>query len=303
MPFFPPLILEKCLDLAKLITENKTGRANLKINLGNSRFDFIYENASSSKAPSGISNKARKPKKKSPSDRRRDVLRRQKFLEKKRSSCPQNTSPSTASSAPSSANVSAEPAIKEYSLNAEASIDTESLEEIIETETSYPVNDDTRIMDADVPSPISPISSPSSISNVDPPKPIASLPPNNIPIDLNITKKDLPPEFIENYSDETISISVLLNGRLKPAETSLRRTLKKCNLRSIEPKLHLHLEEKAKSIFQISIRKKTLQNTLLSILNNWISVEEIQPPWFRVCIGNNIYLMQKKAQIDNEFPK
>ena len=54
-PFFPPLILEKCLDLAKLITENKTGRANLKINLGNSRFNFAFENA-------GM---ARKPKKKS----------------------------------------------------------------------------------------------------------------------------------------------------------------------------------------------------------------------------------------------
>ena len=290
-PFFPPLILEKCLDLAKLITENKTGRANLKINLGNSRFDFAFENSSSSKAPDGISNKARKSKKKSSSDQRRDFLRRQKFLEKKRSSCPENTPPLSASSNPSLANVSAQPAIKESPLNAEVSNDTETLEEIVDTNTSNPVIENTRIMEVDVPPPISPISSPSSISNADPPKPITLLSPNNFRIDLNANQKDLPPELIENHSDETISISVLLKGRLRSSETSLRRTLKKCNLRSIEPKLYINLEEKARTIFHISIRKIALQTTLLSILENWISFEDVQPPCFRVSIGEKTFVM------------
>ena len=145
-------------------------------------------------------------------------------------------------------------------------------------------------MDVDVPSPISPISSPSSISNVPPP---ISIPPNNFLVDLNIKKEELPTELVENHKDETIDISVLLNGSPKSAEASLRRTLKKCNLRSIEPKLSSNL----KCAFIISIRKTTLQNTLLMILNNWISVDETKPPWFRVRIGDKLFIMQKKALI------
>ena len=234
-PFFPPLIMEKCLDLAKLITENKTGRANLNINLGNSSFDFAYEN-SSSKALNGTSSTARKSKKKSPSDRRRDVLRKQQFLEKKRSSCPENVSPSTASST----NVSADPTIQEHPRNAEASKNMDNnLEEFAEAEVADPVNNEensTRSMEVDVPSPISPLS-PSPIQN----RPY--VPPNTFIIILNKEKKDLPPDLFQNLNDEMIQITVILNGNCKSTESSLRRTLTKCNLRSIEPKFNSNTKD------------------------------------------------------------
>ena len=291
-PLFPPVILEKCLDLAKLITENKTGRANLKINLGNSSFDFSFEN-STSKALTGTTGMARKLKKKSPSDRRRDILRKQQFLEKKRNSCPDNSSPSTASST----NVPADPATQEHPRNAEASNSLDNLEEFTEAEVPDPVENTTRNMEVDVPSPISPLS-PSPIQN----RPY--VPPNTFIINLNKDKKDLPPDLFENHIDEMIPITVILNGNRKTTESSLRRTLTKCNLRSIEPKVHSNQQDylfspnnqkdKAQSLFTIVLRKTNLQNTLKNILINWIPVEGTNDPWFRASIGEKIYLMSRR---------
>jgi len=100
-PCFPPVILEKFLDLAKCFTDKNTGKVNLEINLGSSRFNFSLDN--SSKVQTGSPSQAvlKKQRKKSPSDRRRDARRREKLLENKRNLSSPGASSSNPSSTPS----------------------------------------------------------------------------------------------------------------------------------------------------------------------------------------------------------
>ena len=100
-PCFPPGILEKCLDLAKCLTQKKTGKATLELNLGNSRFKFSLGNTSNIKSVSSSGGLAKKPKKKSPSDRKRDAMRIEKYLEEKRNSSAPSATPSQPSPTPS----------------------------------------------------------------------------------------------------------------------------------------------------------------------------------------------------------
>ena len=83
-PSFPPVLLDKCLDFAKHLTQLKTGRATIEVNLNQSRFYFSTDNSFYS--PPGYAGRYQRrfpAKKKSPSDLRRDAQRREKFLEKK----------------------------------------------------------------------------------------------------------------------------------------------------------------------------------------------------------------------------
>ena len=86
-PCFPPVILEKCLDIAKLIAQKKTGKATLEVNLGSSRFNFSCDNSFKIQTgPSRQDHWKKNTRKKSPSDYRRNARRLEKFLEEKRSS-------------------------------------------------------------------------------------------------------------------------------------------------------------------------------------------------------------------------
>ena len=134
-PLFPPLILDKCLDLARCIAKQKTGKAALEVNLGDSRFNFSVDY--SSNFQTGRSSQGTKLKKKSPSDQRRDARRKQKFLEKKRSSSPPSAvaplDPSTTSSNPSidPSSPIENQVIEETLPNTETTEDMETLEETV----------------------------------------------------------------------------------------------------------------------------------------------------------------------------
>jgi len=93
-PCFPPVILEKCLDLAKNLADKKTGNATLEINLGASRFSFSMDHSSPIQTGSSRQDILKKKRKKSPSDRRRDSLRRENHLERKRNPSPPGVSSS-----------------------------------------------------------------------------------------------------------------------------------------------------------------------------------------------------------------
>ena len=76
----------------------KIGKAKLEIKLGNSSFNFSLENPSPT--PAGNASQVRK-KKKSPSNLKRDALRKEKFLAAKRmSSLPENPSSDPPSKSP-----------------------------------------------------------------------------------------------------------------------------------------------------------------------------------------------------------
>ena len=134
-PLFPPLILEKCLDLSRCIAKQKTGKAALEVNLGDSRFNFSVD--FSSNFQTGRSSKGSKSKKKSPSDQRRDARRKQQFLEKKRSSsppsavAPMDPSSTVSNLSTDSSSPTENPVIKENLPNTETSEDMETMEEIV----------------------------------------------------------------------------------------------------------------------------------------------------------------------------
>ena len=96
-PCFPPLILEKCLEFAKFLSEKEAGKALLEINLGNSRFKFNVDHSSAIQA--GSPRLASKKNRKSPSDYRRDTRRKEVFLEKKKAAAvsPPSAPPSSSS--------------------------------------------------------------------------------------------------------------------------------------------------------------------------------------------------------------
>ena len=149
-PNFPPALLEKCLDFSKYIAE-KTGKATFEINLGNSRFFFSADNCHQS--PAGAAAASRGPgqtfKRKSPSDRKRDALRKEKFLESKRNSSPPGA-PNQSSDLPNppveTAMKSASPVMEPPNTGKGAAMDT--------TEDSKPL---------DLPPAISPINTPEKI--------------------------------------------------------------------------------------------------------------------------------------------
>ena len=145
-PSFPPLILDKCLDLARYIANEKAGKAALEVNLGNSRFNFSID--FSSNIRTGRSSPGSNSKKKSPSDQRRDARRKQQFLEKKRTSSPPSPvtplDPSSLNPSVAPSSLTVNPVIEEFLPNIEASEDMETMEEIVEKQDSIPVISPTR---------------------------------------------------------------------------------------------------------------------------------------------------------------
>lgn len=139
---FPPVFLEKCLDITKELSLMKTGAAKLEVNLGFSKFSFSIDHSSDSQAGSSNLKKPwiQKKKKKSPSDLRRNALRLEKFLEdKKKLSQPEAST--TAVSSPSTADVSSpstEDISADLSVISETPLTLENEAMELETEISIP---------------------------------------------------------------------------------------------------------------------------------------------------------------------
>ena len=180
-PCFPPVILEKCLDFSKHLSQMKTGKASLQIKLGNSSFIFSVEN--SSFAQTGRPSQGKIMKKKSPSDRRRDALRKEKFLAKKRNfSPPDAPSPNSNSSSDSPIDSPKESPVTVTVESPPIAKDTETMEtadELVEDDIADPETRQTRIhsvANINVPPALSPITSPekATIKTTVPPEMIIS---------------------------------------------------------------------------------------------------------------------------------
>ena len=182
---FPPFLLEKCLDITRNLSQLKTGKASLKINLGSSSFDFSLDLSANIQTGSSSQANLRK-KKKSPSDQRRSALRREKFLEEKRNA---NLHPVASSPKPPPTDLSKLSLISEAPMTIDTSeaMATDSCNQAILQEAvknpvlginearnsvikvpvhkiAVTVNDSTHIQDSEnqhLPPAISPISSPS----------------------------------------------------------------------------------------------------------------------------------------------
>ena len=173
-PSFPPVILEKCLELARYIAEKKTGKAALEVKLGDSSFNFSIND--SLKTQTGFPNAGFRAKKKSPSDYRRDAIRREKFLEKMRkSSAPSTTSSLDPSSFPPM-DTSEVPVILTKGTPAPMTTESNEVTDTLEanillenkTKNNIPVitaRNRTEIKKTTFPPAISPINSPIKITN------------------------------------------------------------------------------------------------------------------------------------------
>ena len=136
IPCFPPVILEKFLDLAKYLADMKTGKASLNINLGSSRLSFSVDHAPHLQTGTPSQLKKKKLRKKSPSDRKRDSLRREKFLEEKRRSSPPAESSSSDDPNPYT-EIAQETVIEESQSIANITEDMDTVEEVVPVTVSY----------------------------------------------------------------------------------------------------------------------------------------------------------------------
>ena len=89
---------------------------------------------------------------------------------------------------------------------------------------------------------------------------------------LNCKKEDWPSE-LTGENNESVIVSTVVKGSERSSEISLRRTLKKCNLRSIDPKKDPECKIVGKFAYNFPVMKNSLQTLLLNISKNWISVE------------------------------
>ena len=185
----PPQLLEKCLDLSKIFAEKKDGQFKLEINLGTSNFVCSIEHspAKQTGSPSQLETQ-KKVKKKSPSTKRRDFLRIQKFLENRRRSLPMKSTSNDPLQARESLDYSV---ISEIPLSEEIPLEEteKSLdEEISETKPAF----EKSILDPmDIDETSSPVTKPCKIV-IEPIKDLLKLPPPAITyqIDLVVCSKN-----------------------------------------------------------------------------------------------------------------
>ena len=271
-PCFPPVILEKFLDLAKYLADKKTGKASLDINLGTSRLSFSVDHASHLQTGTPSQDLPKKLRKKSPSDQKRDSLRMEKHLEKKRNSTPPADSPSSNNSTPP-AEIAQENVIEEPPSFTNITEDMDTVEEIVEeivpvkSRNKTEANDESKNLSLTSPilhppPIISPLKSP-----VTPPKKSFDLDdPNDWPHELSSENSEflITVVIVNDENDEKSSIA------------SLQRTFKKCNIRSLDPKLRPQVREGYFG-YQINFNQlhpNQLQNTLKKIKKNFISVQD-----------------------------
>jgi len=141
-----------------------------------------------------------------------------------------------------------------------------------------PMETDKPVMDS--PSPVSNVTTPSpkkpSLRNTVHNKISKQLKPCVKLVDLD--QKDLWPQplLTNGKSNEFIEVNVLMYGDQKASLSSLRRSLKKCNLRSTNPKEGKIWFEVLKGIFdfKINIPRKNLYNIVSNLHRNWTPVDD-----------------------------
>ena len=162
-------------SLVWYIAKEKTGKAAIEVNLGDSRFNFSID--FSSHIQTGRPSEGSKLKRKSPSDQRRDARRKKEFLERKKvSSLPSAVSPLDPSSTTSTptmetssnmsnvpvdnAKVSAIPVNQPSNSGKREAMDTTEDKHVPEISSRNESKETTIASQLDLPTAISPINSP-----------------------------------------------------------------------------------------------------------------------------------------------
>ena len=108
-------------------------------------------------------------------------------------------------------------------------------------------------MDVDIPPTlISPISSPTQVE----------------------TRPPAQPDFPEDLDVEAPLVVTIQSETEKSAIISLRRTLKKCNLKSLNPGNFYSKEDLGQFGYKINVPSKRFKNVIHDLNKNWISVDE-----------------------------
>ena len=112
---------------------------------------------------------------------------------------------------------------------------------------------------------------------------------------VKCSKEDWPFEFSQDEKNDLIRIETIIQGNEKSNEISLRRTLKKSNLCSIEPtklqgdELALANEVSRHSVFVLNVRKGSIQNLLSRIQNNWTEIDNSKLVVFQIADDYTLY--------------
>ena len=297
LPTLPPPLLERCLALSEHLYAMKSGSG--KLELSPSHFFFSVNHSPGTKETGNQNPNPLNPvkRKKSPSDLRRNAVRKKKFLENKNLVVSPQISPGTSSHSsstvipssnteepptPSSlippSNMNAPPSPNMNSDNTddqnqdlpETNMEVEGQSPLIPHNViEIPENIDVETL----PPVVSPISSPSQS------------PEEETDIRETITIGDWPEDFstMVKNNNRSIDVTAIISASdFKSALASLKRTLKKCNLRNIEPRkldeVPLKLEKSSQDsfAFEFTIVLKNLKSTFSNIKRNWIEVQQSQ---------------------------
>lgn len=289
-PTLPPVFLERCLALSEHLFAMKSGSA--KLELSPSHFIVSVDHPPVTKESGYYNTNFEKPtkRKKSPSDLRRNALRLKKHLEQKNGPTPMPSS--AAETSPHSSPTVPSPLKEELlpnpspviSANTEETTHHSTLthenqdlpESNMEVDTNVPMtphNDNEDVSEAPVDIDVSLDSSPDAFSFKIPISEVVDL--CDWHEDLNTVQNNP-----ENGNTLTV-VTIVCAEDSNAAKGSLQRTLKKCNLRSIEPKKVNNLLEDNRDrensdtfTFEFKVIRKNIKATILNIKKNWMPVKQ-----------------------------
>ena len=286
LPTLPPPLLERCLALSEHLCTMKSGSAKLEISP--SHFLFSVDHPPGNKEAGNLSTTPPNPikRKKTPSDLRRNAKRKKKFLEEKYLASSGTSSQTTSINTGKSPNPSPvnppsnieespdpNPNIEELTSHQHEKLDLPETNMEVDAQIpmipNNPANNVTETTEN-----IDEETLPPADMDVTTPQPEFSL---NREIKEVIDLSDAWPEDIikilndpKNSSSSLTVVTIVGNAKdYKSALGSLRKTLRKCNLRSIEPKKVENLAEGAFA-FEFKLIRKNIKPTFMNIKNNWM---------------------------------
>jgi len=282
LPTLPPAFLERCLAFSEQLYTMKSGVAKLEISPSHFLFSIDQHPGNKETGPTFLKPQQSK-RKKTPSDLRRNARRMAEHLERKNIAKPSTTSslekPESTTLIP--------PTSEEKSIptsNPEDNSPGEPPETAQEPPFSNDIPSENEVhMDVDKPVLENVSDDPVDMTTQSVLEDSISSPPLfSIKRDISeITDlNDAWPEDLNKIlydpktSSSSFNVATFVSAKnYKSAIGSLRRTLKKCNLRSIEPKKVEDLAEGAFA-FELKLIRKNIKASIMNIKNNWINDEE-----------------------------
>jgi len=291
LPTLPLVFLERCLALSEHLFAMKSGSA--KLELSPSHFIFTVNHPPDmSKEPGSRSSNFPKPtkRKKTPSDLRRNALRMKKFLEEK-------NQPTTMPSSDAGTSLHTSPTDISPPKDEKLPSPTPSISTVTSANTEEPThhptptheNQDLPDMEVDTNGPMTPEKEdvPEVLDDIDvsqdsSPDAFSFKMPISKIVDLCDWHEDLNTVQNNPNNSNTLTVAAIVCAEnSNSAKGSLQKTLKKCNIRSIEPKRVNNLVEDHRAnensdtfAFEFKVNKKTIKAMILNMTKNWMPVKQ-----------------------------